>query len=75
MSGGGCATGGASATGKGFRWCASSEGWAYEAGLLDPFVEGRSGHQYLTREGVDAALVEVSFLEPHVRVPADKGHG
>jgi hypothetical protein len=60
---------GSSSDGKRFQWSASSEGWSYEAGLLDPFVEGRGGHQYLTREGVDDALVEVSFGEPHVRVP------
>ncbi len=49
-----------------FAWIASSSGWMLQAGLLEPFIAGRSGHQYLTREGADDALIEVSFGESEV---------
>lgn len=52
-----------------FSWSASADGWISSAGLIQPFTEGRTGHQYLTTEGVDDALVEVSFGEPGVHVP------
>ena len=46
------------------RWKGSDEGWAVCAGLVEFFVENDlSGHQYLTEEGVDDALVEVSYKE------------
>jgi len=51
-----------------FVWETDSESWAFAAGLMEPFVTGRTGHQYLTREGIDAALIEVSFGEPQVRI-------
>jgi hypothetical protein len=37
------------------------------AEMLHPFIDGKTGHQYLTREGIDDALVEVSYGEPGVR--------
>jgi hypothetical protein len=47
-----------------FCWSRSSKGWNNCAGLLDGLLKhGRSGHQYLTEEGIDDALVEMSFLE------------
>ncbi len=52
-----------------FELSASPEGWADLAALLDPFVRGEPGHQYLTREDVDDALIEVSFGEPEVTLP------
>jgi hypothetical protein len=51
--------------GAAFVWDCSSERWRTHSALLDPFLEGRSGHQYLTSEGVDDALLEVSFGESH----------
>jgi hypothetical protein len=52
-----------------FEWELDTAGWRRTAGLLEPFVQGKTGHQYLTQEGVDAALVVVSFGESDVRVP------
>jgi hypothetical protein len=49
-----------------FAWIASSSGWMLQAALLEPFIAGHSGHQYLTREGADDALIEVSFGESDV---------
>lgn len=47
-----------------FHWSRSALGWAEVAELLDPMCEHQSpAHQYLTREGVDDALVELAFLE------------
>jgi hypothetical protein len=51
------------ADGEWFRWVCTAEEWLTNAMLLDPFLEGRAGHQYMTREGIDDALVEVSFGE------------
>jgi hypothetical protein len=51
-----------------FDWALDRNGWRRAAGLLEPFLSGRPGHQYLTQEGRDAALVEVSFGEPSVRI-------
>ncbi len=44
-----------------FEWCNSQGGWRRCVGLLD----GLSGpsHQYVTTEGVDDVLVQVSFME------------
>ena len=47
-------------------WMCTDEQWLTNAALLDPFVEGRSGHQYLTSEATDDAVVTVSFNEPDV---------
>jgi hypothetical protein len=52
-----------------FLWQCDDDEWQTNAELLDPFVAGRTGHQYLTRAGVDDAVVEISFGEPEVRVP------
>jgi hypothetical protein len=49
-----------------FVWSATDDVWRRNSELLDPFVDGQSGHQYLTSEGVDDALVEISFGEPDV---------
>jgi len=46
-----------------FMWECTGEEWLRLAELIEPFVEGRSGHQYLTSEVRDDALVEVSYLE------------
>jgi hypothetical protein len=45
-----------------FVWARSPEGWWDCVGLVDGLMEANSaGHQYLTTEGVDDALVEASF--------------
>ncbi len=45
-----------------FKWSQCQEGWRTCVGLLDGLLEG-PGHQYLTMEGVDDALVEASLME------------
>lgn len=51
-----------------FDWAASASAWELSAGLLEPFCAGEAGHQYLTREHIDDALIEVSFGE-HIEIP------
>jgi len=48
-----------------FVWSCTAEQWRAHAALLDPFLDGHVGHQYLSAEGVDDALIEVSFGEHH----------
>jgi hypothetical protein len=50
---------------------ASSDGWTTCAALMEPFMDGSAGHHYLTTEGIDDALLELSFGEPNVRVDGD----
>jgi hypothetical protein len=47
-----------------FVWSCTSDEWETMSLLLEPFLE-RPGHQYLTNEGADDALIEVSFGERH----------
>jgi len=49
--------------GSDFQWSQDAEHWRTTAMLLEPFLAGREGHQYLTHEGRDAALIEVAFQE------------
>jgi hypothetical protein len=51
------------AHGDRFIWVCTDEEWETNALMLDPFIAGRSGHQYLTSERRDDALVELSFGE------------
>jgi hypothetical protein len=51
--------------GSAFLWSCSQERWHTNAALLDPFLTGRRGHQYMTSEKIDDALIEVSFGESH----------
>jgi len=47
-----------------FHWERSSEGWMECAELLEGILQDQSpGHQYLTDEAIDDALVIVSFME------------
>lgn len=47
-----------------FIWINSSLGWQECADLIDGMIEnGNPGHQYLTKEDVDDALVEISYQE------------
>jgi hypothetical protein len=52
--------------GPGFEWRCTQDQWGIAAALLEPFLAGSTGHQYLTQENVDDALVEVSYGEEHV---------
>ena len=45
-----------------FVWNNTAAGWQYCSDLLDGFGE-QPGHQYLTTEGIDDALIEAAFLE------------
>jgi len=44
----------------GFLWTASPQAWYYLAELVSNFSDGRSGSYYLSRQGLDDVLVEVS---------------
>lgn len=46
-----------------YEWTCTRDGWLTNAALLEPFRRGRAGHQYLTDEDADDALIEVSFGE------------
>jgi hypothetical protein len=47
-----------------FRWSNTGEEWLEQAEKVDGLAAAQSpGHQYLTREGVDDALVELCFRE------------
>jgi hypothetical protein len=47
------------------HWTASADEWVTMTYLLDPFLDGATGHHYLTNEGFDDVLVEVSYGESH----------
>ncbi len=49
-----------------FAWSQDAENWRTSATLLTALLDRGSGHQYLTHEGKDAALIEISFEEPSV---------
>jgi hypothetical protein len=46
-----------------FVWSCSDEDWQAAAELLQSFVEGATGHQYLTSSAWDDAVIEVSYGE------------
>ncbi len=47
----------------GFLWQQDTLRWAYASMLIEPLLKGRPGHQYLTNEERDAALIEFSHGE------------
>jgi hypothetical protein len=49
-----------------FVWSATADGWLYLADLIHPLVDGRMGHQYLTDDKDDVALIELSSGEQDV---------
>lgn len=50
--------------GPAFTWSNTNGGWLECAEKVDALVDCESpGHQYLTREGIDDALVELAFRE------------
>lgn len=58
--------------GPAFEWSCTADEWATAAALLDPFLAGSRGHQYLTQEGLDDAIVEVSYGEEDSTIERDK---
>ena len=51
---------------SGLVWEATADEWSGNGWLLEPFLEGRHGHQYLADDpGEDAILVKVSFGEDY----------
>jgi hypothetical protein len=46
-----------------FLWRQDTLRWAHASMLIEPLLKGRPGHQYLTNEGRDAALIEFSHGE------------
>jgi hypothetical protein len=56
-------TAGSSGNGASFLWRQDTLRWAHASMLIEPLLKGRPGHQYLTNEGRDAALVEFSHGE------------
>jgi hypothetical protein len=46
-----------------FLWRQDALRWAHASMLIEPLLKGRPGHQYLTNEGRDAALIEFSHGE------------
>lgn len=46
------------------RWTQSQNAWARTIRLVEIFMkDNTSGHQYLTKEGIDDAIVEVAYRE------------
>lgn len=56
-------TAGSSCEDGSFLWRQDTLRWAHASMLLEPLLKGRPGHQYLTNEGRDAALIEFSHGE------------
>lgn len=50
-----------------FVWSGCDVDWQAAAELLQPFVEGVAGHQYLTSSAGDDAIIEVSYGEQQGR--------
>lgn len=51
---------------KSFVWSATAQGWLYLADLIQSLADGGAGHQYLTEDKDDVALVELSSGEREV---------
>lgn len=56
----------------GFHWRGSPEGWRTRAQMLEPFLDGLAGHQYVEAVGPHDVLVEISYGESHRGFPAPK---
>jgi hypothetical protein len=56
-------TAGSGYDGASFLWRQDTLRWAHASMLIEPLLKGRPGHQYLTSEGTDAALIEFSHGE------------
>lgn len=47
-----------------FTWSCTADEWETASLMLEPLLS-QAGHQYLTSEGIDDAIVEVSYGEDH----------
>jgi len=52
--------------GRDFVWSATADGWLCLADLIQPLTDGGAGHQYLTEDEDDVALIELSVGEEEV---------
>lgn len=50
-----------------FSWSCAADEWKTMSLMLEPFPQ-QQGHQYLTAEGTDDAVIEVSYGEHHRRL-------
>jgi len=48
-----------------FEWSCPSEVWREVVEMLDPFIAGKNGHQYLNDGVLDDALIEATHGEGH----------
>ncbi len=60
---------------RAFVWSATADGWLYLADLVQPLVDGGAGHQYLTDDKDDVALIELSSGEQDVLNAARSASG
>ena len=60
---------------RAFVWSATADGWLYLADLIQPLADGRAGHQYLTEDKDDVALIELSSGEQDVLNAARSASG
>jgi hypothetical protein len=58
-----------------FVWSATADGWLYLADLIKPLADGGAGHQYLTDDKDDVALIELSCGEQDVLSAARSASG
>jgi hypothetical protein len=56
-------TAGSSGDDVSFLWRQDTLRWAHASMLIEPLLKGWPGHQYLTNEDRDAALIEFSYGE------------
>jgi hypothetical protein len=49
----------------GFTWSCTTDEWHTASLMLEPFTDGQAGHQYLTSEVDDDAIIEISYGEDH----------
>ncbi len=47
-----------------FVWSATEDGWLHSRDLVQALREAGSGHQYMTDDKDDVALIELSLGEP-----------
>lgn len=66
---------GADTARKTFVWSATADGWLYLADLIQPLADGKAGHQYLTEDKNDVAVVELSCGEQDVLSAARSASG
>jgi hypothetical protein len=48
-----------------FTWSCTVDEWHTASLMLEPFADGQVGHQYMTSEIDDDAIIEISYGEDH----------